>query len=73
MVRSLCHLLYVGKSCFSHELDRSDKCVAAQTLAITVTVNPEIFVRVLFLRNFTVAKFCISKSLTKWRNHSVIK
>ena len=36
-----------------------------------VTVNSEIFARVLFSRNFAYAKFPENKILTKWRNHSV--
>ena len=35
------------------------------------TVNSNIFVRVLFLRNFAYAKFRENKDLPKWRNHSV--
>ena len=36
------------------------------------TVNPEIFARVLFSRNFAYAKFSENKILAKWRNHSVV-
>ena len=36
------------------------------------TVNPEIFARVLFSRNFAYAKFGENKILAKWRNHSVV-
>ena len=36
------------------------------------TVNPEIFARVLFSRNFAYAKLCENKILAKWRNHSVL-
>ena len=36
------------------------------------TVNLEIFARVLFLGNFSYAKFRENKILTKWRNHSVV-
>ena len=36
------------------------------------TVNPEIFARVLFSRNFADAKFCENETLAKWGNHSVI-
>ena len=35
----------------------------------TVTVNSEIFVRVLYLRNFAYAKFRENKILKKWRNY----
>ena len=35
-------------------------------------VNSEIFARVLFLRNFTYAKFRENKTLVKWLNHSVV-
>ena len=35
------------------------------------TVNSNIFVRVLFLRNLAYAKFRENKILAKWRNHSV--
>ena len=36
------------------------------------TVNLEIFVRVLFLRNFAYAKFRENKIPTNWRDHSVV-
>ena len=36
------------------------------------TVNSEIFVRVLFLRNFAYAKFLENKIPTNWRDHSVV-
>ena len=35
-----------------------------------LTVNSEIFARVLFSRNFAYAKFRENKILTNWRNHS---
>ena len=37
-----------------------------------ITVNSNIFKRVLFSRNFTYAKFRENKILAKWRNHSVV-
>ena len=36
-----------------------------------ITVNSEIFARVLFSRNFAYAKFHENKILAKWSNHSV--
>ena len=39
---------------------------------IQYTVNLEIFPRVLFSRNFALAKFHENKILPKWRNHSVV-
>ena len=36
------------------------------------TVNSEIFLRVLFSRNFIYAKFRENKTLTNWRNHSLV-
>ena len=40
-------------------------------LSMDITVNTEIFGRVLFSRNFAYAKFRENKILAKWRNHSV--
>ena len=37
-----------------------------------ITVDWEIFARVLFLRNFAYAKFRENEALAKWRDHSVI-
>ena len=39
---------------------------------INVTVDSEIFAKVLFSRNFAYAKFCENKTLAKWQNHSVV-
>ena len=36
---------------------------------VQVTVNSEIFARILFSRNFAYAKFRENKTLVKWRNH----
>ena len=36
------------------------------------TINPEIFARILFSRNFAYAKFLENKFLTKLRNQSVV-
>ena len=36
------------------------------------TVNSEIFVRVLYSRNFAYAKFRENKIVAEWRNHSVV-
>ena len=41
-------------------------------LLAKVTVNSEIFARVLFSRNFAYAKFRENKTLAIWRDHSVI-
>ena len=38
----------------------------------SLTVNPEIFARILFSRNFAYAKFRENKTLAKWHNNSVI-
>ena len=40
--------------------------------SICTTVNPEIFARILFSRNFAYAKFRENKILAKWRNHFVV-
>ena len=40
--------------------------------AVHVTVNSEIFARILFSRNFAYVKFRENKTLVKWRNHSVV-
>ena len=40
-------------------------------LFLHTTVNLEIFMRVLFSRNFAYEKFCENKILAKWRNHSI--
>ena len=46
----------------------------SQTMAVrydltfpNLTVNSEMFMRVLFLRNFADAEFCENKTLAKWR------
>ena len=41
------------------------------TVMDIITVNSEIFARVLFSRNFAYAKFRENKILMKWRYHSV--
>ena len=37
-----------------------------------ITVNSEVFARVLFSRNFTDAKFRENKYFTKWQKQSVV-
>ena len=39
---------------------------------VGITVNLEIFARVLFSRDFAYAKFRENKILAKWRNYSVV-
>ena len=39
---------------------------------LNITVNSEIFARVLFSRNFAYAKFRENKILTNWKNHSIV-
>ena len=55
--------------------DMSSAAVVIGTLVVNqgdVTVDSEIFARVLFSRNFAYAKFRENKILAKPRNHSVI-
>ena len=46
------------------------KFESSTVYAVQITVNSEIFARVLFLRNFAYGKFCENKILAKSRNHS---
>ena len=50
----------------------NEKGEADVVSCMSVTVNSEIFSRVLISRNFAYAKFRENKTLAKWQNHSVV-
>ena len=53
-------------------IDINSLLIRIELIILEITVNSEIFVRVLFSRNFVSAKFRENKTLTKWWNHSVV-
>ena len=58
-----------------YRTNRPEQIVLSQIrllLRVYTNVNSEIFVRVLFSRNFAYAKFRGNKILLKWQDHSVV-